>query len=86
MLNGNVHSWGDGHDGPSPQSLPLVPCCSPVAVGLCHRAGDVGGGGMLMVTVGSGDVATDGGAGNSGRSWEKGLMTFRGSYSSHLEF
>ena len=84
MLNGNVHSWAVV---PKPPVLALVvPCCSLVAVGLCHRAGNVGGGGMLMVTVGSGDVATDGGAGNSGRSWEKGLKTFRGSYSSHPEF
>ena len=74
MLNGNVHSWAIV---PKPPVLALVvPCCSLVAVGLCHRAGNIGGSGMLMVTVGSGDVATDGGAGNSGRSWEKGLKTF----------
>ena len=74
MLNGNIHSWAVV---PKPPVLALVvPCCSLVAVGLCHRAGNVGGGGMLMVTVGSGDVATDGGAGNSGRLWEKGLKTF----------
>ena len=57
MLNGNVHSWAVV---PKPPVLALVvPCCSLVAVGLCHRAGNVGGGGMLMVTVGSGDVAME---------------------------
>jgi len=41
-------------------------------VGLWGCAGQVGDGDVC----GSGDVATDGGAGNSGRSWEKGLRNF----------
>jgi len=60
-----------GPSCPNPQSLPLS-----FPVGLCHCAGNVGGGGMLMVTVGSGDVATDGGAGILADRGKKDLRLF----------
>ena len=44
---------------------------------------------VVVVVVGSGDVATDasdGRAGNSGGSWENGLRTFRGCYFRNPEF
>ena len=75
-----------GPSCPNPQSLPLSFLAVLLLLWACAIVPATLVAGMLMVTVGSGDVATDGGAGNSGRSWEKGLKTFRGSYSSHPEF